>query len=94
MINPQHIFPSLQEYISAFKHPKVFKFLHVPLQSGNDHILGKMERCYTADEFKKIVRAFQSEIPQICLSTDVICGFPGETEKEFNEFIDRVKNRQ
>jgi len=87
MINPNHMKKIYVRLIEIFKHPKMFKFLHVPVQSGNDRILRLMKREYTTDEFLSIINLFKKEIPHITISTDIIVGFPEETEDEFNDSI-------
>jgi tRNA-2-methylthio-N6-dimethylallyladenosine synthase len=64
-------------------HPKLCKHIHLPLQSGSDRILDLMRRTYTAAEFLDLVDEIRATIPGIALSTDVICGFPTETEEDF-----------
>ncbi len=91
MMNPGNTLPILDGLIKAYKHPKMFKFLHIPLQCGNNDILKKMNRQYTVEQFMGIVRAFKKEIPDITLSTDIIVGFPGETEAQFQDTLDIVK---
>jgi threonylcarbamoyladenosine tRNA methylthiotransferase CDKAL1 len=83
MMNPDHVLDMLDELVEAYACSKVFKFLHLPVQSGDDTVLGVMNRHYTAEEFKTVVEAFREKIPWLTLSTDVICGFPGETEDAF-----------
>jgi tRNA A37 methylthiotransferase MiaB len=73
------------------KSEKIFKFLHIPVQSGNNEILKKMKRSYKANDFKKIIKKLRKEIPEITISTDIICGFPGEKEKQFNNSIKLIK---
>ncbi|TRO45714.1 radical SAM protein, partial [Candidatus Bathyarchaeota archaeon] len=85
MMNPDHVLDMLDELIEAYMCSKVFKFLHLPVQSGDDRVLGLMNRHYTAQEFKTIVEAFRKKFPQLTLSTDVICGFPGESPEAFKE---------
>lgn len=63
--------------------PKVCKSIHLPLQSGSDRILAKMNRPYNAEQYLEIVRALRSKVPQMTFSTDVIVGFPTETEEDF-----------
>jgi MiaB-like tRNA modifying enzyme len=83
MMNPNHVLGMLDELVEAFKCEKVFKFLHLPVQSGDDEVLGLMNRRYSADEFKAVVCAFREQIPRLTLSTDIICGFPGESAEAF-----------
>jgi threonylcarbamoyladenosine tRNA methylthiotransferase CDKAL1 len=77
--------------IEGFGNEKVFKFLHLPIQSGDDAVLKSMRRLYTAKKFKEIVGAFRSEFPNLTLATDVIVGFPGETERAFQNTLDLLK---
>ena len=85
MMNPDHVIAMLDELVEAYKCGRVFKFLHLPVQSGDDEVLELMNRRYTVDEFKRIVQAFRKEIPRLTLSTDVICGFPGESREAFEQ---------
>jgi threonylcarbamoyladenosine tRNA methylthiotransferase CDKAL1 len=87
MMTPNMIVPFLDELIDAFRSEKVFKFLHLPAQSGDDEVLRRMRRFYTVQEFKGIVAAFRAAFPMLTLSTDVICGFPGETAKAFDNTL-------
>ncbi len=91
MGNPPHIKENLEKLIEIFKHPKMFKFLHIPVQSGNNKILKAMKRKYTAQEFKGIIKRFREEMPEITISTDMIIGFPGETDEQFYESIKLIK---
>jgi MiaB-like tRNA modifying enzyme len=92
MMNPAHIPPIFDELISAFKNGKIFKFLHLPVQSGNDEVLKSMNRQYTVFEFREIVQRFKKEIPELTVSTDIIVGFPGETEEQFQDSVQLVKD--
>ncbi|MBW2989930.1 tRNA (N(6)-L-threonylcarbamoyladenosine(37)-C(2))-methylthiotransferase [Candidatus Woesearchaeota archaeon] len=91
MMNPYHLLQILEPMIGVFKDSKIFKFLHVPVQSGNDEILKLMKRNYKASEFKRIIAEFRKNIPDITISTDIICGFPTETEQQFNDSLSLVK---
>jgi len=73
------------------KSPKVAKYLHLPLQSGNDNILKKMNRNYTVKQYKDLVKKIRQKIPNINLTTDVIVGFPGETKKQFENTVKLFK---
>ena len=90
MANPDHILKILTKLIQAYKNKKVFRFLHLPIQSGNDLILTIMKRNYSVKEFKIVISAFRKEIPDITISTDIICGFPGETEEQFQDSLDLI----
>ena len=71
---------------------KICRFLHLPLQHGSNEILKKMGRNYTTEEFSEFVNEAVSKIPNICIGTDIITGFPGETDKLFNQSKNFVKN--
>ena len=69
----------------------VCKHLHIPLQSGSSGILGQMNRHYTANDFKELVDKLYAAMPGLSLSTDIIVGFPGETEQDFQDTLDMVR---
>jgi len=91
MMDPLTALPILDDLIRAYRSRAVYKFLHLPVQSGDDGILESMKREYTVAEFERIVEAFRSAIPEISLSTDIIVGFPGETEEAFESTMDLVR---
>ncbi len=91
MVNPNHIKEYLDELIEIYKDEKVFKFLHIPVQSGNNEILKLMNRQYSVEDFKKIIIRFRQEIPNITISTDIIVGFPTETEEQFKDSLNLIK---
>ncbi|MCX6774912.1 MAG: tRNA (N(6)-L-threonylcarbamoyladenosine(37)-C(2))-methylthiotransferase [DPANN group archaeon] len=90
MGNPENILKILPELIRAYKNPKVFKFLHIPVQSGNNRVLKLMNRAYGIAQFKAIIARFRKQIRDLTISTDVICGFPTETEKEFKDTLNLI----
>ncbi|KYH39602.1 MAG: hypothetical protein AYL33_007750, partial [Candidatus Bathyarchaeota archaeon B63] len=92
MMNPNHARAILPELIEAFKNEKIFNFLHMPVQSGDDDVLRRMNRKYTVEEFKEAVEEFRREIPDLTLSTDVICGFPGEDPEAFENTIRLIRD--
>jgi len=71
--------------------PKVMPYLHLPVQAGSDRILKKMNRRYTRTEYEKIVEKLRVACPQIALSSDFIVGFPEETEEDFEQTMDLVR---
>ena len=91
MMNPNTVLPILKELIAAYKDPRVWKFLHLPLQSGSDEILKAMNRPYTVQQFEHIIGEFRKAFPSIVLWTDIIVGYPGETDAQFKETLDFVK---
>lgn len=91
MANPQHVKLILNQLIDAYKDGHVFKFLHVPVQSGSNKILRTMARGHTVEDYKNVVGAFRSILPEITIWTDIIVGFPGETEEDFEETVNLVK---
>jgi threonylcarbamoyladenosine tRNA methylthiotransferase CDKAL1 len=91
MMNPNHAKEWTDELAELMKNEKVFKFLHLPVQSGNNEILKLMRRKYTAEDFKEIVKKLRAEIPDISIATDIICGFPGETEEQFQDSIKLIR---
>ncbi|HML02999.1 MAG TPA: tRNA (N(6)-L-threonylcarbamoyladenosine(37)-C(2))-methylthiotransferase [Candidatus Bathyarchaeia archaeon] len=70
---------------------RVFEFLHVPIQSGDDGILTLMRRRYSVDDFKQVISAFRRVMPRVTIATDVIVGFPGESEQAFGNTIQLLK---
>jgi len=78
-------------FVELFKHPKLMPHLHLCLQSGSDKTLLRMRRMYDLQQFRKTVKKFRSVYPDFNFTTDIIVGFPGETDEEFQETIDAVK---
>jgi threonylcarbamoyladenosine tRNA methylthiotransferase CDKAL1 len=91
MTTPNSALPILNDLVEAFKGEKVYRFLHVPVQSGSDEVLKRMRRKYTIAEFKELVTRFRDEIPDVGIATDIICGFPGETAEQFDESLRLVE---
>ena len=92
MMNPNHALSFLDELVDAYKNPRVYKFLHVPVQSGDDIVLKDMNRFYTVKDFTKIVKEFRKEIPKITISTDIIAGFPTEDDVSFQRSLELLED--
>jgi len=91
MINPEYVKRYADELMEIYQDSRMFKFIHIPVQSGNNRILKLMRREYTVEEFREAINKVKKGVPNITISTDIICGFPSETKKEFQETLDLVK---
>jgi tRNA-2-methylthio-N6-dimethylallyladenosine synthase len=72
------------------RHPNIYPYLHLPVQSGSDAVLRRMARGYTVAEYRRLAMALRDARPDLALSTDIIVGFPGETEQEFQATMELV----
>ncbi|MCJ7793247.1 MAG: radical SAM protein [Candidatus Marinimicrobia bacterium] len=79
------------DLIEAMSLPKIDRQLHLPVQSGDDQVLKKMNRPYTALQYLKLVEKIKNKIPEIKISTDIIVGFPGETKEAFENTVKLCK---
>ena len=84
MMSPQSLGPILPDYLEALAHDRFYRFLHLPVQSGSDRVLAAMRRGYGVEEFRHQVAAARRRLPDLMLSTDVIVGFPGETDDDYH----------
>ncbi|MEM4535225.1 MAG: tRNA (N(6)-L-threonylcarbamoyladenosine(37)-C(2))-methylthiotransferase [Desulfurococcaceae archaeon] len=92
MINPEHFRYILDDLVDVLKtSSKVYKFLHIPLQSGSDKVLKLMGRRYSIDEYRSFVKEIKRKIPNVSIATDIIVGFPGEEEEDFECTIKVIK---
>jgi len=94
MTNPPYILEHLQAMADIMKHPRVYQFLHVPVQSGSNDVLDKMNREYTAEEFNEVCDFLREEMPTMTLATDIICGFPTESTEHHEETCELVRRHQ
>ncbi|MEM1514671.1 MAG: tRNA (N(6)-L-threonylcarbamoyladenosine(37)-C(2))-methylthiotransferase [Thermoproteota archaeon] len=92
MMNPNHAIKMLPELIEVYKNEHIFKFLHVPVQSGDDDVLRTINRKYTIKEFKCIIESFRREIQDITIATDIICGFPTESKEAFERTLRLIED--
>lgn len=92
MMNPFTVIPTLDELLEAFDSEKVFKFFHVPVQSGSDKVLREMNRNYKAADFVEIVDGIRERFEYSTICTDFIIGFPTETEDDFLSSLNLLEN--
>jgi len=91
MMEPSLVLDMLDDLVEVFNDPRIIKYLHLPLQSGDNNVLSMMGRRYTVEEFKEIVSKFRKRFPDIFLATDIIVGFPGEGDEEFHNTVTVLK---
>lgn len=111
MTNPPYILYQLVEIAEVLSHPRVYSFLHIPVQSGSDAVLDAMKREYTMEEFSSVVDYLMQNVKPpnlppgaahdtvngsgtLTIATDVICGFPTETNNDFNETVELIEKYQ
>ena len=87
MMNPMYMPRIKEELVKSFENDKVFKFLHVPVQSGSDKVLHDMKRGHTANTYREIVQKVRERFENFTISTDIIVGFPSETEEDFEKTV-------
>ena len=88
MMNPATLIPVLDPVIESLRDEHIFRFVHLPVQSGSDRVLSRMGRGYTREDFMMIASEFRAKIPDISIATDIITGFPGEDERDVQASID------
>lgn len=91
MMNPMYMPRIKKELVKSFDSEKVFKFLHIPVQSGSDKVLHDMKRGHTANTYKEIVHIVRERFKDFTISTDIIVGFPSETEEDFEKTVKLVE---
>ena len=89
-IEPQSITPALIDLLAS-SEGRLCRHLHLPLQSGSTKVLKEMARPYTAKQFEELIDELYERVPSISLTTDIICGFPGESDDEFEETIELAR---
>ncbi|KAJ8878147.1 hypothetical protein PR048_022614 [Dryococelus australis] len=87
MTNPPYILEHLEAMVELLLHPRVYSFLHVPVQSGSDAVLADMKREYNCADFQRVVDFLRDKVPGVTIATDIICGFPTETQQDFEETL-------
>jgi len=91
MMNPMFMPRIRDNLLKSFENSKVFRFLHIPVQSGSDVVLNDMKRGHTVETFKNVVSKFRTKFGSFTISTDIIIGYPTETQANFEETIELLK---
>lgn len=91
MGNPRHILGYKDALLECFQDERLYQFLHVPVQSGSERVLQLMNRKHSVKDFRNFALELQEKFPLFTLSTDLIVGFPGETDADFQETLDLLK---
>ena len=95
MMNPMYLKEMIKDLIDIYsRSDKIFKFIHIPVQSGSDKVLGKMKRGHTAKTFRDIVKQFREKIPDMTIATDIITGYPEETDEDFELTLKMIKETE
>jgi tRNA-2-methylthio-N6-dimethylallyladenosine synthase len=87
--HPKDISPELIQAYGQF--PPLSKYIHLPVQGGSNEVLKRMNRGYTREHYLSLIHRLREVVPEIAISTDIIVGFPGETEKDFEDTLDLVR---
>jgi len=91
MMNPMFMPRIRDNLLKSFENAKVFRFLHIPVQSGSNAVLNDMKRGHTVETFKNVVSKFRTKFGSFTISTDIIIGYPSETQENFEETIELLK---
>lgn len=87
--NPWDFWDELIDEIAA--NPKIDRFIHLPVQSGSNHVLKLMNRGYTRESYLALVEKIKAKVPDVVFGTDIIVGFPGETDQDFQDTVSLVE---
>ena len=90
MMNPNSILPIINDLIPLFKNNKMYKVLHIPIQSASNDVLKNMNRKYNIESVNFIINEFRKSIPNITIITDIIVGFSYETDNDFKKTVDWI----
>lgn len=91
MADPQSVFRVQEDLCELMDDERIYRFLHIPVQSGSDDILRRMRRKYTVEKFFELVDYLRAAVPDISIATDLICGFPGESDEDHAKSVELVK---
>ncbi|MGN0098376.1 MAG: tRNA (N(6)-L-threonylcarbamoyladenosine(37)-C(2))-methylthiotransferase [Candidatus Methanomethylophilaceae archaeon] len=92
MMNPNNLMRIWEGLVETFDDRRMYRFLHIPVQSGSNTILRSMRRHYTVEDFMSLVDDVRSACPDVSIATDIICGFPGETDEDHQRSLQLIKD--
>ncbi|MCL2031928.1 MAG: tRNA (N(6)-L-threonylcarbamoyladenosine(37)-C(2))-methylthiotransferase [Methanomassiliicoccaceae archaeon] len=90
MMNPNSLMPIIGDLLDVMDDPRIYRFLHIPVQSGSDTVLKRMNRSYSVEGFLNLVEMVRSRFPDVSISTDLISGFPGETDEDHRKSLELI----
>ena len=91
MMNPDSLMPIAGDLLDVMRDPRVYRFLHIPVQSGSDAVLKRMNRSYSAEDFLGLAGRVRSVYPEVSISTDLMSGFPGETDEDHRKSLELIE---
>jgi len=94
MTNPPYMLEHAERIARLLSHPQIFSFLHIPVQSGSDSVLRVMKREYSNEDFSRLIQILKNQVPNITIATDIICGFPGETDEDHQASLDLISQHK
>ncbi|MGC8675987.1 MAG: tRNA (N(6)-L-threonylcarbamoyladenosine(37)-C(2))-methylthiotransferase [Candidatus Micrarchaeia archaeon] len=92
MLNPEHLHRYFDALIDVYRNKKMYKFIHLPVQSGSNKVLKEMKRNYTVEEFMQYVKELRNKVKGISVETDMIVGYPTETQEDFEESLELIRS--
>ena len=91
MMNPEHLGKHIEGLAEILNSPRFYRFIHIPIEAGSDPVLKAMKRRYTMEQIEAYVDYLRDSVKGIGIETDLIVGFPGETDGDFEESLDAIK---
>ncbi len=91
MADPMSVYRIREGLTTLMDDDRLYRFVHIPVQSGSNDVLGRMRRKYTVERFMELVDDLRSDVPDISIATDIICGFPGETDEDHVKSVELIK---
>ena len=92
MGNPRHVLGYQEALLDCFTDERIYKFIHIPVQSGSENVLKAMNRRHTAQDYATLANEFNKRFSKFTLSTDLIVGYPGESAADFNDTLNILKD--